>query len=173
MAEPFLGQIQMFGFNFAPVGWAMCNGQLLSIAQNTALFSLLGTTYGGDGQVTFALPNLQSRFPVHFGQGTGLSPYDLGEAAGSESVTLTINQMPQHNHAITVNASTGAKLNTTPAGNNLGGANIYTNAALDSVMDPAMATASISGGNQPTDILPPYLAINWCICLEGIFPSRN
>ena len=173
MAEPFLGQIQPFGFNFAPRGWAMCNGQLLPIAQNTALFSLLGTTYGGNGQTTFALPDLRSRFPLHFGQGPGLSSYDLGQAAGTESVTLTVNQLPAHNHGVVINASTGAKLNTTPAANNLGGAQIYTNAALDSVMDPAMATAGITGGSQPIQILPPYLALNWCIALEGIFPSRN
>lgn len=173
MAEPFLGQIQPFGFNFAPRGWAMCNGQLMSIAQNTALFSLLGTTYGGDGQVTFALPNLQSRFPVHFGQGPGLSQYDLGQVGGVESETLLSTQMPAHTHPIAVNASSGTKLNAIPAANNIGAGQIYTNAALDSVLDPGTATAGISGGSQPFPILPPYLALNWCIALEGIFPSRN
>ena len=173
MSNAFIGQIQPFGLNFAPRNWAMCNGQILSIAQNTALFSLLGTTYGGNGQTTFALPNLQSRFPLHFGQGPGLSSYALGQQAGGESDTLTINQIAAHNHAVVINASTGAKLNTTPAANNLGGASIYTNAALDSVMDPAMATSGITGGSQPFPTLPPYLALNWCICLFGIFPSRN
>jgi microcystin-dependent protein len=169
MSEPFLGQIQSFGFNFAPRGWAMCNGQLLSIAQNTALFSLLGTTYGGNGQTTFALPNLQSRIPLHFGQGPGLSQYDLGQQAGEETVTLISTQMPQHNHLL--NASSAVKLNTTPAGSGLGAAQIYTTAALDSVLNPQ--EIGFTGGSQPHDNLQPYLAINWCIALEGIFPSRN
>ncbi len=177
MAEPFLGQIQPFGFNFAPRGWAMCNGQILPIAQNTALFSLLGTTYGGNGQTTFALPNLQSRWPIHFGQGPGLSAYDLGQMSGSESVTLTINEMPAHNHPATaaLNASSATKVGTTPAANLLGGASIYVGGASDSVMaaGSVVPTVGINGGSQPTGILPPYLAINWCIALEGIFPSRN
>ncbi len=173
MSSPFLGQIQPFGFNFAPRGWAMCNGQILPIAQNTALFSLLGTTYGGNGQTTFALPNLQSRVPVHFGQGAGLSPYDLGQMSGQESVTLTVNQMPSHNHPIVVKASAGTKLNAVPANNNIGGANIYTNAALDSTLDPGTGTCGLIGGSQPVNTLPPYLALNFCIALEGIFPSRN
>lgn len=173
MSQAFIGQIQPFGFNFAPRNWAFCNGQIMSIAQNTALFSLLGTTYGGNGQTTFALPNLQSRFPLHFGQGPGLSSYALGQEAGTESETLNVTQLPAHVHPIQVNASAGTKLNTTPASNNLGGAQIYTNAALDSVLDPGTATAGLAGGNQPFPTLPPYLAINWCICLFGIFPSRN
>src|SRR6266566_6640808 len=106
MSEPFLGQICIFGFNFPPRGWAACNGQILSISQNTALFSLLGTIYGGNGQTTFALPNLQSRVPVHFGQGSGLSPYEIGQSAGEESVTLTVNEIPAHIHQGAVKAST-------------------------------------------------------------------
>ena len=113
MSEPFLGMIAIYGFNFAPRGWAMCNGQILPIAQNTALFSLLGTTYGGNGQTTFALPNLQSRWPLHFGQGPGLSSYDLGQAAGTETVTLTVNQIPAHQHP--VNATENDASSSKPA----------------------------------------------------------
>jgi len=167
--EAFIGQIQSFGFNFAPRNWAMCNGQIMSISQNTALFSLLGTTYGGNGQTTFALPDLRGRASMHFGQGPGLSNYSIGEVSGSETVTLIITEMPMHNH--TLNASSGGKLNNVPAANNFGGANIYTNASLDSVMDPL--EIGFAGGSQPHNNMQPYLVINWCICLNGIFPSRN
>jgi microcystin-dependent protein len=169
MAEPFLGQIQQFGFNFAPRGWAFCNGQLMSIAQNTALFSLLGTMYGGDGVSTFGLPDMRSRTSLHFGQGNGLSNYTQGQVGGVEGVTLITGQMPSHNHSL--NASSGAKFNNVPAGNHLGGADIYTASALDSVMDPL--SIGNTGGNQPHENRQPYLVINWCISLEGIFPSRN
>lgn len=177
MSEPFLGQIAIYGFNFAPRGWAMCNGQILPIAQNTALFSLLGTTYGGNGQTTFALPNLQSRVPIHFGQGPGLSSYDLGQAAGTESDTLTVNQLPSHNHP--VNCAQGAPTTAKPAGNLLANlsidpppttANIYAPTATNTML-PTMI--GLTGGNQPFGILQPYLALNFCIALEGIFPSRN
>src|SRR5271170_1285296 len=114
--QPFLGQILMTGFNFAPQGWALCNGQLLSIAQNTALFTLLGTTYGGDGQTTFGLPNLQSRVPLHFGQGSGLSPYALGATGGVEGVTLQTTQIPSHTHSFTPQATTASGGATSPAG---------------------------------------------------------
>ena len=177
MAEPFIGQIIMFGGNFAIRGYALCNGQILSIAQNTALFSILGTTYGGNGQTTFALPNLQSRVPVHFGQGPGLSSYDLGEMAGTETATLTINNMPAHNHLMRTSSSDGndsAPANTTvPGVVKQGGntANAYTTAAPDSTFLPAAITNT--GNNQPFSILQPYLAINFQIALEGIFPSRN
>src|SRR5213080_3578081 len=116
MAEPFLSEIRIMSFNFAPKGWAMCNGQLLPINQNQALFSLLGTTYGGDGQTTFALPDLRSRVPLHFGQGTGLSPYTLGQTVGVESVTLQTPQIPAHTHAYAPQASTGAGTAASPAG---------------------------------------------------------
>jgi microcystin-dependent protein len=174
MSEPFLGQIQAFGFNFAPRGWAFCNGQILPIAQNTALFSLLGTTYGGNGQTTFALPNLQSRVPVHFGQGPGLSPYDLGEQAGSETVTLTTNQIPAHQHAVTflTNSSEGGQ--NSPAGNYFGKADPGTYASThDNTLTGAQPPTGIVGGNQPHTNIQPYLALNFCIALEGIFPSRN
>ena len=173
MSEPFLGMIATFGFTFAPRGWALCNGQLLSIAQNTALFSLLGTTYGGDGQTTFALPNLQSRVPLHFGQGTGLSQYDLGEVTGVETVTLTQGQMAPHNHNSTTPA-TGADANSVDpaAGAVLGtGTNIYRVAAASVQMSPT--PTSLTGGGQPFSDLQPLLTINFCIALEGIYPSRN
>jgi microcystin-dependent protein len=168
MSEPFLGEIRIFGFNFAPRGWAFCNGQILSIAQNTALFSLLGTTYGGNGQTTFALPNLQSRVPVHFGQGPGLSSYALGQQAGTESVTLLVTQLPQHNH--TVGASTQSDITGNPTGNVPAGG-----ASYDTTANAAMSSTMIgqTGGNQPHENLQPYLALNFCIALAGIFPSRN
>jgi len=169
MAEPFIGQIQSFGFNFAPRNWAFCNGQILSIAQNTALFSLLGTMYGGNGQTTFALPDLRGRTSLHFGQGAGLSNYTQGETGGVETVTLANKEMPMHNH--TLNAASGAKLNNQPANNSLGGANIYVAVAPDSVM--SAGSIGMSGGNQPHENRQPYLVINWCISLQGIFPSRN
>lgn len=173
MAEPFLGQLLCVPYNFAPRGWAFCNGQILSIAQNTALFSLLGTTYGGNGQTTFALPDLRGRAPLSAGQAPGLQSYDLGEIAGTETITQTIQQMPMHNHApLTFQASSGTKLNAVPAANNLGGGTIYTNAAVDSSLNPTGSTG-ISGGSQPMPIMQPYLVLNWCIALEGIYPSRN
>ncbi|HEV7642881.1 MAG TPA: tail fiber protein [Pyrinomonadaceae bacterium] len=169
MSQSYIGQIQAFGFNFAPRNWAFCNGQIMSIAQNTALFSLLGTTYGGNGQTTFALPDLRGRSSMHYGQGPGLSNYTIGEQAGQEAVTLITTEMPAHTHAL--NAASGGKLNNVPAANNFGGANIYTNAALDSVLDPA--TIGTAGGSQPHQNMQPYLVLNWCICINGIFPSRN
>lgn len=175
MSEPFIGQIQIFGFNFAPRGWAFCNGQILSIAQNTALFSLLGTTYGGDGITTFALPNLQSRVPLHFGQGSGLTPYSLGEVTGTESVTLTQNQIPAHLHGYTIPATSLDGTTPVPAANtrlaNSGGAAIYSTAAANVQM--AGGNTGLTGGNQPFSDIQPILGLNFCISLEGIFPSRN
>jgi microcystin-dependent protein len=171
MSEPFLGEIRMFGFNFAPSGWAMCNGQLLSIAQNAALFALLGTTYGGNGTTTFQLPNLQSRVAIHMGQGNGLSPYVEGQVGGTENVTLTNNQMPQHNHPVT--ASDGNASATRPGGAVLGRVQtaIYGASPDGTVMNAGMI--GNSGGSQPFSILQPYLVVNFCIALQGIFPSRN
>lgn len=169
MSNPFLGQIQSFGFTFAPRGWALCNGALMSIAQNSALFSLLGTVYGGDGITTFAVPDLRGRTSMNAGQSPGLSNYVLGEESGVENVSLLGTQIPSHNH--TVSASSGTKLVNAPANNNLGGFEMYTNAQLNAVMDPAMIGAS--GGSQPHNNMMPYLVINWCICVEGIYPSRN
>jgi microcystin-dependent protein len=169
MAEPFIGQLMLVGFNFAPRGWAMCNGQILPIAQNTALFSLLGTTYGGNGQTTFALPNLQSRVPVHFGQGPGLSNYDLGQTGGSETVTLTVNNMPAHSHP--AGSSQAAATSTRPSGQVPAGGGAYTASSDGTTLNPAFI--SNVGGNQPFNNVQPYLALNWVIALEGIFPSRN
>jgi len=170
MSEPFLGMIAIYGFNFAPRGWAMCNGQILPIAQNTALFSLLGTTYGGNGQTTFALPNLQSRVPIHFGQGPGLSSYDLGQAAGTETVTLTVNEIPLHQHPIM--ASDGPVASGRPEGNVLCEGGSYNSGPANVNMLATMIPPS-GGGSQPHPNIQPYLALNFCIALEGIFPSRN
>lgn len=182
--EGYISEIRMFAGNFAPMAWAFCQGQLMSIAQNDALFALIGTTYGGDGQTTFGLPDLRSRTPIHTGQGSGLSPYVLGQMSGTEVNTLTATNVGGHTHAVTGNAgiqaATGdgqaaAAVNNFPAGN---GDAIYGTATDNS----AMAPASLSGvtvapqtpnGNQPIGNIQPYLAMNFIICLEGIFPSRN
>ena len=176
MSEPFLGEIRMFGGNFAPVGWAFCSGQLLPIAQNTALFSLLGTTYGGNGQTTFALPDLRGRVPMSFGQGPGLSPRNLGEAAGSEGVTLLTTQMPSHNHA--ANGATGNATAPSPQGgvwaqqvDSQGGTGNGYTAAPNTTMSPQ--AIGQAGGNQPHDNLQPYLCVNFIIALQGIYPSRS
>ncbi|MFL6241305.1 MAG: phage tail protein [Actinomycetes bacterium] len=171
MSEPFLGEIRLFPYNFAPRGWALCAGQILSISQNTALFSLLGTTYGGNGQTTFALPDLRGRHAVSSGQGPGLSFYNLGEESGVESVTLTQQQMPQHNHLVSVNnqgSSTGR-----PNGNYPGqtSGNIYAPSSDGSTL--AAPAVNNTGGSQPHENRPPYLVLNYCIALEGIYPSRN
>ena len=163
----------MFGFNFAPQGWALCNGQLLPISQNTALFSLLGTFYGGNGTTTFALPNLQSSVPIHMGQGPGLSPYVLGQIGGSENVTLTQNQMPQHTHSVGCNVAGGnqaSPANGYPAVESTGTSLDYSSTA-GSAMNPAMN--SPAGSSQPHPNIQPYLVVNFCIALQGIFPSRN
>ena len=180
MSQPFLGEIRMFGGNFAPRGWAFCNGQILAIAQNTALFSLLGTTYGGNGQTTFALPDLRGRLPLNQGQGPGLSSYDLGRASGSETVTLLTTEMPAHTHAPTntVNASARAD-SSTPAScvpADTGGPQIYASAPDGSTtMFPGMITTTVApvGGSQPHANMQPYLVVSFIIATEGIFPSRN
>jgi len=174
MAEPFLGEIRMFGFNFAPEGWAMCNGQTLSISQNTALFALLGTTYGGNGTTTFALPNLQSRVAVHQGQGSGLSPYVIGETTGAESVTLLASQMPSHTHSIQCNTNGGnqaSPANGYPAVESTGTSLDYSSATPNNTMSPSALTSV--GGGQPHTNIQPVLCVNFCIALQGIFPSRS
>jgi microcystin-dependent protein len=171
MSEPFLGEIRTFGFNFAPQGWAMCNGQVLSIAQNAALFSLLGTFYGGNGTTNFALPNLQSRVGIHQGQGPGLSSYVIGEVSGSESVTLTAGQMPAHSHSLIANAGTAGVSRPDGAVLARTGSNTYA-AAPDGTAMNAGAIGQ-AGGSQPFSILQPFLCLNFCIALQGIFPSRN
>ncbi len=175
--EVFMGMIAQFGFNFVPRGWLACNGQLLPIAQYSALFSLLGTTYGGDGRVTFALPNLQGRVAVGYGQGAGLSSYAIGQQAGEETHTLTTYEMPHHSHLMT--ASADGPTQATAQGASLGSQGrtggtmpvVYANGATAPV--PMASTTTPMGGSQAHNNLQPYLAINYCIAVEGIFPSRS
>jgi len=176
MSEPFLGEIRMFGGSFAPRGWAFCNGQIMSIAQNTALFSLLGTTYGGDGQVTFGLPDLRGRVAINPGQGPGLSAYTLGEASGTEHVTLLQTQLPQHTHMVACN--TGAATQPAPTNNffaspqdGQGGAGTGYLPTANATMAPNMLLPA--GGSAPVEILQPFLCVSFIIALEGIYPSRN
>ncbi|QJX46778.1 phage tail protein [Hymenobacter taeanensis] len=172
--EPFIGEIMLFAGNFAPSGYALCQGQILSIAQNTALFSILGNTYGGDGQTTFALPDLRGRFPMQPGQGPGLSSRTLGEIGGTESVTLLSNQMPVHNHLL--NAATSVGNSNSPSGNLLSndgrGGTQFTSAGTANANMNAQSVAA-AGGSQPHENMPPYLGINFCIALQGIFPPRD
>ncbi len=170
--DPFIGQIIMFAGNFAPRGWAFCNGQLLSIAQNTALFSILGTTYGGDGKTTFALPDLRSRVPMHPGQGQGLSAYELGQVGGVETVTLTMQQMPIHGHAFAPGCSIDPPSAQSPA--NSVPAQLDTQAygtEANASMRPGNSTNA--GGSQAHDNLQPFACVNFIIALEGVFPSRS
>jgi microcystin-dependent protein len=171
--EPFLGEIRMFAGNFAPFRWALCNGQLLTISQNTALFSLLGTFYGGDGKTTFALPNLQGNVPVHVGQGPGLSPYVQGQTGGTPAVTLLQTEMPGHNHPVDCGSQPADQ--PSPGGfvwamEPTGLVNPYTSGAPNVPMANLMGNA---GGNQPHNNLMPFLVVNFIIALQGIFPSRN
>jgi microcystin-dependent protein len=175
MADPFVAEIRIFPFNFAPKGWAWCDGQLMPLSQNTALFSLLGTTYGGNGKSNFALPDLQGRAPMHPGQGPGLSLHDLGETGGSETVTLLESEIPAHSHAL--NASNDAALTNVPAGGTLSrpfgrGNNLFstTTSPLAPMSDQALAPA---GGDQPHNNLQPYLTFYFCIALQGVFPPRG
>lgn len=169
--EPYIGQIQAFGFNFAPVGWAQCNGQLLPIAQYDALFSLLGTTYGGDGQVTFALPDLRGRSIVHPGSGPGLSSVLLGQNGGQETLTLTINQLPSHNHAVSVAVNTGNGEESASTKYIASHASAFSEDATGGAVLNGVNQITV-GGNQPVSIRNPYLGLNFCIALEGIYPSR-
>jgi microcystin-dependent protein len=175
-----IGEIRMFAGNFPPRGWALCQGQILSIAQNTALFSILGTTYGGNGTTNFALPDLRGRVPIQPGQGPGLSSHLLGEQSGAENVTLLATQMPAHTHPTTVQAKCINEDGSTPSAANAVWANStqgfgYDAATPDSNMSPnaISVTAGIAGGNQPHTNMQPYLAINFIIALQGIYPSRN
>jgi microcystin-dependent protein len=173
MADPFLGEVRMFAGNFAPVGWAFCNGQLLPIAENDALFFLLGTTYGGDGQVTFALPDLRGRTPIHQGSASGLTPRTLGELTGTETVTLTAAQIPSHFHP--VHAVSGVGTQAAPGGASWAAASTgekqYSQASPNTSM--AANCTSIAGGGQPHDNMAPFQAVSFIIALQGIFPSQN
>lgn len=171
-SDPFIGQIMFGAFNFAPRGWAECNGQLLPIAQNTALFALLGTQYGGNGQTTFALPDMRGRMPMHAGQGPGLSPREQGEAAGHETVTLTPAQMPAHSHDLKA-TNTEANL-VSPSGNlpaTKSRVALYASGPVDATMSPLAITQA--GGSQPHDNMSPFLTVKCYIALFGVFPSRN
>lgn len=173
MSEPFLGQVMLVGFNFAPRGWAFCDGQILSIAQNTALFSLLGTTYGGDGRTTFALPDLRGRVPVHAGTGPGLPTIRLGQRGGTADVALSTAQMPPHNHAgRAVNSEADA---ATPEGNVLALATEDVLAYSTATPDKSMDANSIAntGGGQSHNNMQPYLGMNYVIALVGLYPSRS
>ena len=170
MSEPFLGEIYIVPYTFAPRGYAFCQGQILPIAQNTALFSLLGTTYGGNGQTTFALPDLRGRMPVGVGQGPGLSNIDLGQVSGTETATLTKDQMPAHGHP--ASATQAAGTSTRPSGKvPAAGAAVYGNAGDGSTLNQAFIQNT--GGGQPFNLRNPYLGLNYIIALEGIYPSRN
>jgi len=172
--DPFVAEIRIFPFNFAPSGWAFCDGQLLPIAQNTALFSLLGTTYGGDGKSNFALPDLQGRAPMQPGQGSGLSLRNLGESAGVDAVTLLQSQLPGHAHALAGSNQPGE--DAAPAGEILGrsvGASLYQTATSANIVQLSPAALSPSGGGLPHNNLQPYLTLNFCIALQGIYPPRS
>lgn len=173
MSQPFVGEIRMFGGSFAPAGWAFCSGQLMAISENDTLFNLIGTTYGGDGQETFALPDLQGRLPMHAGQGPGLSQnYQLGQQGGVESVTLTVNQTPGHSHAFTATTNIGDQIS--PSNNLLsqltGGGLLYFAVAGAS---PLAAQSMLpTGGSQPHDNFQPYLCVSFILSLFGIFPHQ-
>lgn len=176
MADPFVAEIRMFGFNFAPTGWALCNGQILPISQNTALFSLLGTMYGGDGKSTFALPNLQGSAPIHAAgnqPGPGLSVYDIGQQGGAESVTLLESEMPAHPHQMRAATQDPADANIPGATSSFAsstGGTLYQDTANTNLAPQALAPA---GGSLPHNNMQPYLCVNFCIALQGVFPPRG
>ena len=169
MSSPFVGEIRLFGGNFAPAGWAFCQGQLMAISENEVLFNLIGTTYGGDGQQTFALPDLQGRLPMHMGTGPGLSARTIGEEGGVETVTLTVNQIPNHSHVPL--AVSGSGNQSTPQNGVWAGVttSIYTSNPPNTAFNPTLG--GNTGGSQPHDNLMPFLAVSFIISLFGIFPS--
>jgi len=170
MSQPFVGEIRMVGFNFAPVGWMFCNGQILPISEYETLYQLIGTTYGGDGQSTFGLPNLQSRIPFHQGSGAG-NTLVIGQLSGTETVTLTTNQIPVHTHSLAASSAGGTK--PSPAGGVWAASTLeqFSTEANAHTMDPS--TIAATGGGQPHDNLPPFLVINFIISLFGVFPSQS
>ncbi len=174
MADPFVAEIRIFPFNFAPKGWAWCDGQLLPLSQNTALFSLLGTTYGGNGKSNFALPDLQGRTPMHPGKGPGLSLHDLGEAGGSSTVTLLEAEIPAHNHTLRGHVAPGDTSTATSASLARGvGAQLYVPAAGAPLTSMAAEALGPAGGDQPHNNMQPYLTFYFCIALQGVFPPRG
>lgn len=175
MADPFLAEIVMFGGNFAPRGWALCDGQLLAISSNSALFSLLGTIYGGDGRTTFGLPDLRGRSPMHAGTGPGLSGRQLGQKAGAETHTLNNTQMPSHNHTYAIDCNNADGNQDGPVGHYPAAnedAAVYNNAA-GANQKMAQMTTNNNGGNQSFNIMQPFLVVNFIIALQGVYPSRN
>ena len=172
MSEPFVGEVRMFGGNFAPRGWAFCDGQLLAVSQNDALFSLLGTIYGGDGRTTFGLPDLRGRIPIHAGSGPGLSPRRLGAKGGAENVTLTVNQLPSHSHGFY--ASNSFAVSTEPGGNAMVSSdqNLYRTGTTPTVNTSTASITNIGGSRSHTNLMP-FLCINYIIALFGIYPSRH
>jgi microcystin-dependent protein len=172
MAEPFIGEIKMFAGNFAPKGWAFCNGQVLPLAQNQALFAILGTTYGGNGVNNFALPNLQASVPIHFGQGAGLPPFVLGQTGGEESHTLTSNEIPNHTHTVNAVSDPG---NINVPTNALWATSVARVSQYGPTTDTTMSSAALGpgGSSLPHENRQPYLTVNFIIALVGIFPSRN
>jgi microcystin-dependent protein len=170
MSQPYIGEVRLVGFSFAPYGWSICNGQLISIAENSTLFQLIGTTYGGDGQSTYGLPNLQGRIPIHQGSNS-MNTYVPGQLGGVESVTVTLNQFPAHNHLLSALSTAGGS--NSPTGNVTASlANAYFKATPADPMSSA-ALGSSGGGSLPHDNMQPYLALNWVIALFGIFPSQS
>ena len=172
MSEPFVGEIRMFAGNFAPRGWAFCDGQLLAVSQNDALFSLFGTIYGGDGRTTFGLPDLRGRLPIHAGSGPGLSPRRLGAKAGSEKETLTVNQLPSHSHAFRANT---AFANETGPGGNVLAQSTTLNQYFEAGQTAELAASAVTavGGSRSHSNLMPFLCINFIVALVGIYPSRE
>lgn len=166
MSQPYIGEIRMVGFNFAPLDWALCNGQLLPISQYEALFTLIGTTYGGDGQTTFALPNLQGRIPFHQG-----NSFVIGQLSGTETVTLTTQQLPTHSHTLNGNSSPGTQLN--PAGGYWAQSTLGEYSTEPPVHSMAPGAVGSTGGSQAHDNMPPFLVVNFIISLFGVFPSQN
>lgn len=176
MTSPYIGQLYQFGFNFAPINYAFANGALIAISQNEALFAVLGTTYGGNGTTTFALPDLRDNVAIHWGQGPGLSNYDLGQTGGAASVTLSIDQIPSHTHQANAIAATAGTATLTPTANGWLGKNALPGRVYSDQADGysfALNALSTSGGGQPHTNLQPYEGTNFCIALFGIFPSRN
>ncbi|MGR9107355.1 MAG: phage tail protein [Gammaproteobacteria bacterium] len=172
MSEPFLAEVRMVGFDFAPRGWAFCDGQILPINQNQSLYSLLGTTYGGDGRTSFALPDLRGRTPIHFGSNGAGQTHDLGQKSGEETHTLTVNEIPQHSHSLNASSSDGDTLNTTGSvlARQVGGIYEQNATNLTALQNGTLAN---SGGGQAHDNMQPYITLNFCIALMGLFPSRN
>jgi len=179
LADPFVAEIRIFPFNFAPKGWAWCDGQLLPISQNTALFSLLGTTYGGDGRSNFALPDLQGRAPMHPGQGPGLSLHDLGETGGSDTVSLLESEIPGHTHALNASQGDGTERTPSVSGNPPTGQLLATGIGISQYQTPGAQTnlddgvVAPSGGDQPHNNMQPYLTFYFNIALQGVFPPRT